>query len=363
MLEVLSLGHTGPWLGHLLVDGVGVFGFGALIAYALARAAAERRRGRQAEAAFDPLAPLAPGETVVAGKVEHAPGHDVAFRVEVAQTGTESESSGTWSHVWREVGRQVTVAPFYLSRATGDRVRVEPERTALLVDELDGIVRIDLEHRRRVAELTPGEHVFAFGELREIAEPVVPPPGGRPRTRRGFALGPPRHGPLLLSSEALGARFLARAATHRGLAWAAVIAAALFHLSVSPFHARRLLGRDETGVVLEKRIDEHTDGDGDLVRSCVVRLRVAGAEIEEEVSRGDFPGISPGQALPVRHVPLLPAASVLGPAGTIHGASGAAVLFFLLLLGAYRAVPRMRRPWYESPVTDPGSGRLRESKP
>ncbi len=363
MLEVLSLGHTGPWLGHLVVDGVGVVGFGALIAVALVRAVTERRRARQAEAAFDPLAPLAPGEAVVAGKVEHAPGHDVAFRGEVAQTGTESESSGTWSHVWREAGRQVTVAPFYLVRAAGDRVRVEPEPTALLVDQLDGIVRIDPAHRRRVAELTPGEHVFAFGELREIAEPVAPAPGGRSRTRRGFALGPPRQGPMLLSSEALGARFLARSATHRGLAWAAVVAAALFHLSVLPFHARRLLGHDEKGVVLEKRIDEYRDGEGDLVQKLVVRLRVAGAEIEEKVSRRDYPGISPGQALPVRHVPLLPAASVLGPAGTIHGASAAATLFYLLLLGAYRAVPRMRRPWYESPVIDHGTGRLRESMP
>jgi len=130
-----------------------------------------RRRAAKAEAAFDPDAPLDPGEAIVLGTVEHARGEETAVRVEITQDGTESESSGSWSHSWSERERRLQVRPFYLRHGSGRRIRVEPPGRVLLVDDMDGCIRVNLAERIRVAELTPGEKVFAHGVLTATPDP------------------------------------------------------------------------------------------------------------------------------------------------------------------------------------------------
>src|SRR6185369_6868987 len=105
------------------------------------------------------------------GHVALAEGAARAVRVEVEQAGTESESSGVWSHEWTEVSRRVFVEPFYVVDAAGRRTRVEPRDDVLLVDSMNGKILVNLTRRIRTAELTPGEEVWASGELTAALDP------------------------------------------------------------------------------------------------------------------------------------------------------------------------------------------------
>src|SRR5262249_40991268 len=146
--------------------GVGVIGFGVLVAFTLARFFELRLRARLAGRSFKRDAPLVQGDIVLAGEVEYARGADGAVAVEVDQEANAYVPDGGEPHVtWTETARGVVAQPFYVVHASGRRIRVEPGEGARLVDQLDEHVRVDRGHRKRIARLSPGERVFAFGRL------------------------------------------------------------------------------------------------------------------------------------------------------------------------------------------------------
>jgi hypothetical protein len=109
------------------------------IAAGFVRALRRNAVARRAEASIGKDAqPLVEGRHVVlSGLVRHLAEHDVAVKVTVTQAGTEAERSGTWSHSWIEIDRDIIVAPFLLELPTGELVRVDPPKNVDVADDLD----------------------------------------------------------------------------------------------------------------------------------------------------------------------------------------------------------------------------------
>lgn len=356
-------GTMGPLLSRVLLYGLFLLGPLVLIALALLRSLPHRRRATAAEAAYREEAPLQPGLTTLFGTVEELPpGAEHAVRVEIVQDGIDvSESSGAWSHRWVEKDRLVEVHPFYLRHASGRRVLVEPHREVLLVDEMDGVIRVNLCERVRVAELVPGEEVFAHGELQETPDPAGEAPGGAYREApRGLALRPPRDGRMLLSTEPLGERFMRQARLHTGFALAMGVALVLFHLVLAPYHLRAVGGSTVVGEVV--KMHHHRTREGDMHFEVGVSLP-GGALVEDHVARGLYLALEEGAAVPVRRSPVLPSyLSQVGPRATAHVAYGivAGVLWLVLLL-TYIYHARSGARWFEGLLVESGPGRLEET--
>ncbi|MDI1435018.1 hypothetical protein [Polyangium sorediatum] len=362
MPDLMSENHIGPLISSFLVDGVGTLGFVALSGVALLARVRKRAEARAAEATFDGEKPLVAGEAVLFGKVERAEGSDTTVRVEVDQEGEESESSGVWSHKWTEKKRRVFVAPFYLRLASGDRVRIEPRDDVFLVDEMDGLVRVDLKARIRYAELTPGERVYAAGVLSRAPDPEAQPAAGYRTGGEGYVLRPPRSGRMLLSSQPLGERFHERARFHgRWAMWIALTALA-FHIMFLGYHIRRWAGTDTTATI--RKLDHYvTESDDTITHHYRVWLSTRDElVVNDEVEEEDFAWMHEGQILPVRLVEgQLASNTTIGGHLTVHHLAWSVVP---LLLGAwliYRVRERSTRPWYEREVVDEGKGKLEET--
>jgi hypothetical protein len=338
---------------------MGTAGLLIVAAIALLRSFQQSRAAARAEASFNPDVALTPGEVVLLGTVERAPEAEVAVRVEIEQDGAEQESSGTWSYKWTETTRKVQVHPFYLLHSSGARIRVEPGDNVMLVDEMDGVLRVDLTKRVRVAELLPGEKVFAVGELRRAPDPTAPLQGYRGRAE-GYLLVPPRGGKMLLSSEPLGQRFSRRAQFHWGWAGVLVFAAVAFNLIFSSFHTRRIWGETVDARVTE--LSRSIDSDGH--HQC--KVTVWGANdltFTGEVSCEDFSRINKGDTIKVRNVPRASSEATFGSESTVHEAAFVAVLLFPGLALGYFLRARSTRPWYERDLVETGSGRLADCTP
>ncbi|WP_437595734.1 hypothetical protein WMF28_24465 [Sorangium sp. So ce590] len=350
--------HLDTWLSLLLVYVVATAGLLALAAKALRASVRERRAAAQADASFNPGVALAPGEAVVKGTVEREQGADVAVRVEVEQEGSETESSGVWSHEWSETDRKVRVHPFYLRHASGARIRVEPGEDVQLVDALDGMILVNRQRRVRVAELVPDEQVFAVGELRRAPDPEAPTQGYR-GVAQGYVLVPPPWRPMLLSSEPLGQRFARRAAFHLRWAVVAAVAALAFNAAFAPFHARLWLGETvDVGVTDLKKRES-----GDDETHFEVSMRTAdGVALSDEASHTDFVRLRGVQRIKARHVPSWPSASTLGPDVTVHSAAFVAVPLLGALALAYVLRAHSSRPWYDKKLVEQGSGKLPDSE-
>jgi hypothetical protein len=348
--QIVSRGHIGPVQSMLFVDVVGTIGLLVVAAIALRRSLRQSR----AAARTSRDAALAPGEAVIAGAVELEEGASVAVRVEVDQQGTESEESGVWSHQWIETDRRSRVRPFYLRHASGARVRVEPRADVTLFNALRGLVRVDLTKRVRVAELTPGDKVFVFGELHPEAQTPGHPPRGH-----GYTLVPPREGRMLVSSEPIAEAFARRAAFHRRWAVVAAASALTFNAFFASFHARRFLG--ETVDVRVTQLREYDDKDDNEHFSVTMQ---GAALFSDEVSRSDFRRLHEGDQIQVRDVPSWRSAAAIGSHATAHSRAYFAVPLLALIALAYGLRTRATRPWYErKKLVDKGTGRLAESKP
>lgn len=353
-----------PWLSALVV---------ALLLFftgrALYRRIKERRAAKQAarDAASEEASAegrvLAPGETVVVGKVELASGEEVASRVEIEQTGSEKENSGTWFWTWSEVDRRVTMRPFYIRHASGQRIRVEPASSALLVDQLDRLVLVDDTTRTRIAELTSGERVFASGVLGHGPDPESDSPAYRDSAGKGWVLRPPATEDMLLSSESLESRFHARA-------WRALMAIlpigamflAFLALS-SPFLVRLAFGADAEAVVLEKAEVVKTDSEGDRYTVYSLEARSGALTVVLDSNKAFNESAEVGKKVPVRLVKEAPSMSTLGHGARLDLGSvfGLIPTLFLGLTWLGIATNRKGR-WFESKQEDTGQGRLDGNK-
>src|SRR5206468_7223794 len=102
-----------------------------------------------------------------------------------------------WSVTWTEMRRRVEVAPFYVVHASGERVRVEPDRKTKLAADLVVVERVDLKHRRRIARIAEGDEVWVTGVLGKEMDPKA---SGGYRGGRAWIMRP-RGGRMLVSTH------------------------------------------------------------------------------------------------------------------------------------------------------------------
>jgi len=364
MHEILTVSHLGTFTSSLLMDVLGTGGFLVLLVSALKNRRQKRKEAEAADLASQHERPLLPGEAVVCGIVERAEGAKTAVRVEVDQDGEETESSGTWYVTWKETNRRVIMEPFYLRLATGERIRVEPTAEVFLIEKLDGLIRVDLTKRIRYAELSPGERVYATGELAKAHDPEGNTPVGAYRSpRQGFVLRSPARGTMLLAAEPLGKRFHDRADFYTSSAQLIFLVALLFHGVFFGWHARRYHSQQTEATVTRLQHKMGTDSEGDPTHDYLVFFTLPnGVRLSDEVDSKSFAPLKEGDVLPARYV--------YGPfEGSTTLGEGNSVIFLAwlvvpLLFGTwaiYRSREKSTRPWYEREIVDTGGARLAES--
>jgi hypothetical protein len=328
----------------------------AMVSLAVLAFVRARRRATVAHAAESLRDPsLREGEVVLTGVVEHADGHDVAVRVELTQIGSESESSGTWSHRWEEVERRTVVAPFYVKLPDGTRVRIEPPPDVDVADDLDRKVLISTTKRIRSAELVPGETIHVRGWLERGGEVTPDATVGYRDVTWGWVLRPVRKR-MMLSSRPLGEELRGRAAFHRFYGWLAILALGIVQLSLV-FYYSRALGDVEPATIVAKEIESSRDEDGDrqVEHLLEVQLRDGSGKLYE-VDEADYHRVGHGQTVAARRggpdwsLGELPTLAIWQVIPTV---SGVIVLWML-----YHRRRHATRPWYRRRITDHGSGRL-----
>ncbi len=339
-----------PWLALAFVFGSLI----ALLAGVVVGLSRARRRDVLAAAAeasvgARPPALVEGGDVVLSGIVRHYEDRDVAVKVRITQAGSEAESSGSWSHSWTEIDREIILAPFYLELANGELVLVEPPKNVDVADALDQKVWINRDRRVLSAELVSGESIFARGRL-ERSDRAASSAGYRD-VKWGWALRPTR-GQMLLSSEPLGAGLRQRAAFHRHAAWQALALLLVTQATVALFYLR-LVGHTEEARVTGTNFYQTTDSDGDTNDHYEVSLRGETFEISQD----DHANLHDGMTLPIRF------ASTdnweLGSGASIrwwHGGVLPLVASGFWLWYASRR--KSSRPWFRRKVNESGSGRL-----
>lgn len=334
--------------------------FIAAVILCFVRAAHRDKVAGRAEASVNgETRPTVEGEDVVLfGTVRHLEDHDVAVKVSVTQDGNEAESSGSWSHSWIEIDRDIVVAPFLLELTSGELVRIAPPSNVDVADALDQKVWINRNKRVLSAELVPGEKIYARGRL-ERSDIAVPSAAYRD-VAWGWGLAP-SDGQMLLSSEPLGAGLRQRAAFHRTFGLVAVGLLVATQLTLVGFYGRAL-GSTVSASVSSKRYYTSKDSDGDTYHHHMIRLASDTYldDPEIELHGGDYSNLGEGDTIPVRHSSATN--WNLGSLPTIHWAHG--VMLVITTAGfwiSYKGRRRASRPWFRRKVNDQGSGRLPDS--
>ncbi len=355
--DVTLAAHLPPWLSNLIVYGFGVLGPLALVAVAAQRAVAFHRRAAQARAAHDTEQALAEGEAIVSGTVEYDAEQPGAIEIEITEEGTEHHAPAGTIHSWTEVDRRVQVRPFYLRRAEGERIRVEPNERTRLVDEIDGCRLVGANQRICTVKLSPGERVLATGVLRRTADPSAPVAGYRDAPMSWTFVDSPR-APLFLSTRPLDERLTRWRRLH--LRWLAVFALALTgaQIVLLGHHARVLAGEIAWAEVTNR---DHTVKPGAWNEDRHYRAMTAelpwGDVVVQDVDATSFERAPFGSRVPVQH--LHHWFAQYGRHSTIHFAVGAGVVGgFIALVLLYAAAIHRARPWYTEPTVSRGKGPL-----
>ncbi len=361
MLEpdtVVESMHMAKAWALLAVYGFGGIGLLALLSTALRRMMHFAALADQAERATKANAPLAAGPCIVVGVVETAKDSEETVTVEVSQFGEESENSGSWSHSWTERDRKVRVAPFYLRRPSGERIRIEPTKEVFLVDDMDGYILVNQSERIRFAKLVPGEEIIAKGVLREDYDPESASHAYRDLPKGWIMSAAQRGQPLFISSEPLAARFQRMVRFHyRAACWlfAVFLGVQVLHGS----HHLRLIAGDADTAEVEHRYTYVTTDDDD-VDTTHYRVRVTlpwGPNYSSDVSSDIYRATKDGMRMPINHVGQ--GRVQLGGRPSIHAFSfflSAGILFLMFLF--YRWRTKAKRPWYDRKLLDRSSGRL-----
>ncbi len=339
-----------------MVVGIGWLLFGGVFVWFLVMQRHHARRAR--DAAATPLAgPLRPGPAVIGGRVDDE-GAEPAITIGIEQQGSERRNNGSWSHLWRESRREISVRPFYIVRTSGERVRVEPDESVFLVDKLDGIEVRGVATRARTATLVADETVFACGTLTAGFDPKQ---GGYRDTGSALVLRPTRGSRMLISTEPLAQRHAA--AARRDLGFAAVMLAVLLlahGVLFLRFDALALFGKRVDAEIIG--VDTHREPSSSKSSSWEQHYVVYAAKLYDECSADFYRSAKAGT---VQRAPFLVAGRFrqIGarPTESIETLRWFIVLsigFLSLLVSLYRKM----RPWWDQPkVIDRGNGRLNES--
>lgn len=324
-----------------------------LASVALVRARRSAARGALADASSRSTSePLVAGVGVVAhGVVELAPDVKEAMTVSIMQEGKEQRSKKgerVVSHTWTEVSRKTAVAPFVLVDDRGQKIRVEPNEEALLVDRLDHTTVHGKRPARRTrhARIVDGERVWVVGDLISVGRSDA---GAYRDAPAELVLRAPPSGRMLLSTEPLGERFRAESATHRFAGKAFVALALLLGLLDLGYHACRWAGRPSTAVAVEvKRLSGKNP-------RCELTLEPnAGDAFTDQVELRYCSKVKKGDV-----VAIVDPGGVFRQAGKAAGVNLTVGIFGLVFAVATAGLYSVRRrPWYEAKLVDHGAGPL-----
>ncbi|HQY61265.1 MAG: hypothetical protein IPF92_05560 [Myxococcales bacterium] len=178
----------------------------------------------------------------VRGRVELASAGDVVVGLTIDEQ-AQNRGGTTQGHAWLEVGRRIEARPFYLVTDEGERVRVDPSGTLLVIAD-----RVDLGstvpmRRQRAARLVRDQVVVARGALGRAYDGV----------HAEWRLTPSREGPMVLAdARRLAERHEPRASFLRNASLAATSAFLFTNMLLGfPFVAASLRGTSEDATVLQ----------------------------------------------------------------------------------------------------------------
>jgi hypothetical protein len=351
--DVYEQGALSPVLA-VPVIAVALIALVVLIVLALVRARKRDALAATAEASVGDVPPalVENSDVILFGVVRHAPDQHVAVKVAITQEGKETESSGTWSHSWTEIDRDITVVPFLLELPNKTHVLVEPPQNVDVADALDQKVWIDRNRRILSAELVPGEAIYARGRLERSEHASVP--AGYRDVQWGWALRGSRH-QMLLSSEPLGSGLRARAAFHRRCAWIALVVLIATQVTLAGFY-RRALGHTEVVTVTKVYGYETTNSDGDVQHHDALTFSGGG----EDINSRDADRVHAGDTIPLRVAAN--GDRQLGAYPTIYWIHALCVaLASLICWSWYRARRQRSRPWFRRKLNESGTGPLPDS--
>ncbi|MDI1431373.1 hypothetical protein [Polyangium sorediatum] len=164
-----------------------------------------RRPVQRIDAIVAGRGPLRRGAASIGGEVELAPDELLPLDVKITQTGApktifyspkENVRDVRRVHYmkWETVGEEVVARPFFVRRADGERVRVEPPPNVKFRGKMD----VCVEHTEHLctfeARLRPGDKVYIEGTLSR-PEPRPRPPEPEPEPERkggGYRAAAPR---------------------------------------------------------------------------------------------------------------------------------------------------------------------------
>jgi hypothetical protein len=152
-------------------------------------------------------------EVTLTGRVDVDDG-DIAIEIAIHQELHEWRGKGNeLRRVWEERSRSIVVRPFHLVLANGERVRVEPDESVLLVNKLEMRQPADRK-RTRSATLERGDAVSVSGVLRLRQGPSAEGAVYRTAVSEALVLAPPIYERMVASVEPLASRHRRRAMFH-----------------------------------------------------------------------------------------------------------------------------------------------------
>jgi hypothetical protein len=363
-----SANHLSPGATAFVVDGLGILGLGALLVFSLIRYGLHRRRQKLAHRAMLRQGdPLHVGPSVLAGTVADD-GEGDAIVIAIHQVGQEYQANkgGSWSHRWVEAQRSVEAKPFYVVRADGERVRVEPDSRVLVVDRLDPTERRGYGRRVRRAKLSPGEHVFILGDMTRAPDPKL---GGYRESPEGWVLRPPRGDRMLVSTEPLEDRHRVRKRLWLSLSLVTAVIAVGWHASLfAPVHRLRWKGRPATAVAIEKHSTRQLmqGSHGSTNWDYQYWVTAAGEHDQRwltQVEPSSYQAIEPGTPLAFRVVDGPEPLVQIGSRACAHfGDSLVGIVLAPVWLIMHLMFVFVNRPWWSRRrIVDDGAGHLSES--
>ena len=259
--------------------------------------------------------------------------------------------------VWKQTSRQQSARPFTLALSDGQRLRVEPDSDARLVDSLEAPVVIQEGVRERRVRLNLGEEVCVVGRIARGVDPSLGYRGGG----EGRVLLPPQRGRMLMSTGALDQLFARRyrSARHWLLAWLYCLLLPCW-LSYFPFWINALYGERTAATVMAKatetvKSEHHADFQTDVL---TFRIDATGEHFADWV-RPSAGWLEVGARVPVFYAPGWAAYARVGGTPTVDLKDGKddgpifstfLVLALMAVFGFGRYI--RTRPWWERPQLD-----------
>lgn len=359
---VVPAGTLGFGPSFLAVYGAGLIVPATLLWLALAQLArhlAWARRARELRI-LKRLPEAAPGReeqlVVARGVVEPAPdadhgaeAHAPVVRVAIEQSNGLALGRSGPADRWTETSREVTAKPFYLTLASGERLRVVPDQHVIPAELRAHAEPIGPGERRRLAEVHAGDEVFVTGVLRREPDPAAETGGYRGGGTAPVLRRAPRQ--RMLISRDLPERRFQQAAGFYGHV-AVLLTLATLMVQGALFLGFNLLHASGEPVIAEVE-DLARFGRGRTGKVYARFRERAGSEpvrMQDRVDLSTYAALEArgfGAPVPFLLSPRNPALHQIGTEPRLHTWKAAALVgLWIGGLLLYRNAARRRLPWY-----------------